>query len=42
MPYQYACRYLRTIRSPNDAGKQRMADAIRRVVVDGFVHAPAH
>ncbi len=27
---------------PNDAGKQRMADAIRRVVVDGFVHAPVH
>jgi lysophospholipase L1-like esterase len=26
---------------PNEAGRQRMADAIRRVVVDGFVHAPA-
>ncbi len=26
---------------PNAAGKQRMADAIRRVVLEGFVHAPA-
>ncbi len=24
---------------PNSAGKQRMADAIRRVVVEGFIHA---
>ena len=26
---------------PNDQGKRRMADAIRRTVVEGFVHAPA-
>ncbi len=26
---------------PNEAGRQRMVDAIRRVVVDGFVHAQA-